>query len=143
MLSKIIKLYPSFISRLYTNLRKYILPIQKIEKYIPKKGTVLDVGCGYGLTSIYFALKSKNRKVIGLDLDKKRIIDARKASKNIDGFRCCRPIMLLAHDSKDIRIGANLCRALCRQLRTLCGRRSACQSQKSSCPSERSSKSAG
>ena len=81
-ISKIIKNYPSLLSRIYNRLRLILIPFKKIEKYVPE-GTVLDVGCGYGLFSIYLALSSK-RDVIGSDLDKDRISIAKKASKNIN-----------------------------------------------------------
>lgn len=69
--------------KLYTFLRFKILPIRKIEKLLPKKGLVLDVGCGYGVTSIYFALKNKNRQIVGSELDSKRVKIAKKNSRDI------------------------------------------------------------
>jgi len=76
-------MYPTFGSRLYVFIRKRLIPLAGIEKYLPKKGTILDIGCGYGLASIYLALKSPARKVIGLELSKKRVQIARKAAKGI------------------------------------------------------------
>ena len=76
-------LYPWIWPRIYAYIRAKILPISKIEKYVPE-GDILDVGCGYGITSIYFALKNNKRDVTGSELQKKRVRTANKASRNID-----------------------------------------------------------
>ena len=70
--------YPLFFPRLYAFLRFLILPIAKIEQYIPKEGNILDIGCGYGLTSFYLALNSSKRFVLGLELNQNRVILASK-----------------------------------------------------------------
>jgi len=59
--------------RLYLRLRCLIIPFEMIEQHVPKKGTIVDIGCGYGIFGNYLALKSKNRNVIGIDLVQKRI----------------------------------------------------------------------
>lgn len=82
-LKSIINLYPLFISRIYAFIRSKILPIKIIDKFIPTKGRILDVGCGYGLTTIYFAQSHKNRIMVGSEINSKRINIARKISKNI------------------------------------------------------------
>lgn len=81
----IINLYPLFWPRIYVFLRFLILPVLKIDKLLPQKGSVLDVGCGYGFTSIFFA-KNKKRKIIGLELNSKRIAVAKKASSHISNL---------------------------------------------------------
>lgn len=48
-------------------------PYLQIEGLIPKKGTILDLGCGLGNFCHVLALRSKKRKVVGIDFDKKRI----------------------------------------------------------------------
>ncbi len=40
-----------------------------IDPLVPQEGTVLDLGCGYGLMSTILARKSRLRQVIGLDFD--------------------------------------------------------------------------
>lgn len=79
---QIINLYPFLWPKIYVFFRTIILPIDKIEKLLPAKGLILDVGCGYGLTSIFFA-KNKNRQIIGSEIDKNRIILAKKISSSI------------------------------------------------------------
>jgi 2-polyprenyl-3-methyl-5-hydroxy-6-metoxy-1,4-benzoquinol methylase len=82
MIKKIIKAYPLFWPRIYAYIRSKILPIEKIERFIPE-GRILDVGCGYGITTIYFALKNIKRNVVGSELMKERVRIANKISREI------------------------------------------------------------
>jgi 1-acyl-sn-glycerol-3-phosphate acyltransferase len=43
------------------------------ESLLPKKGTITDIGCGYGFLPYMLRFMSKERKVIGLDYDKDKI----------------------------------------------------------------------
>ncbi len=51
-----------------------------LEKYIPNSGTVLDYGCGYGIFSNYIKMKNPNLNVIGFDISKTRINEAKKSA---------------------------------------------------------------
>lgn len=57
---------------LYDFLRKAILPLEEIDKNLPKEGKIFDLGCGEGVISKYIA-KNKKRMIIGIDSDKKRL----------------------------------------------------------------------
>jgi len=59
------------------------LPVSKIETLLPKTGSILDVGCGYGFTSIFFAIQNKNRQIFASEIDHKKIILAKKVSLSI------------------------------------------------------------
>jgi len=59
--------------RIYLRLRPLIIPFEIIEKQVPNKGNVVDVGCGFGIFANFLATHSKERNVIGIDLNKKRI----------------------------------------------------------------------
>lgn len=87
------KYYPGLTTKLFVFLRTIILLAEEIEKYIPKKGLVYDIGCGYGLTSLYLALRSRERKIVGIDIDKERI--------NIANNNISRPN--LSFEIKDLR----------------------------------------
>ena len=80
---QIINLYPLFWPRIYVFLRSIILPISQIETLLPTKGSVLDVGCGYGFTSIFFAIKNKNRQIFASEIKTKRVLLAQKISSSI------------------------------------------------------------
>ena len=73
---KIAKMYPWIMPRIYACIRTIILPAEKIERFVPE-GKVLDVGCGYGIIPIYFALKNKKRDVTGSEINKKRHLISR------------------------------------------------------------------
>ena len=57
---------------IYNFLRALILPLEEIDSSLPKKGRIVDLGCGEGVITRFIA-KNKNRQVIGVDLDKKRL----------------------------------------------------------------------
>ena len=46
---------------------------RRIDTFVPQAGVVLDAGCGYGLMSNILARKSLDRRVIGVDLDPRKI----------------------------------------------------------------------
>jgi len=60
-------------AKIYLQLRPMIIPFEQIEKQVPNEGNVVDVGCGFGIFANFLASRSKNRKVTGIDLNKKRI----------------------------------------------------------------------
>jgi len=64
-------------------LRKLVCPFEEIEKYVPKKGKILDIGCGHGIFSRQLALSSPKRTVLGIDPSEKKISHALKTIKNI------------------------------------------------------------
>jgi len=72
---------------LYAYLRWRLCPFEQIEKYIPKEGRVIDIGCGYGLLANFLTLKSNRRDVTGVDLSGKRIDIAQKTTDNRNKIR--------------------------------------------------------
>jgi 2-polyprenyl-6-hydroxyphenyl methylase/3-demethylubiquinone-9 3-methyltransferase len=72
---------------LYAYLRWRLCPFEQIEKYIPKEGRVIDIGCGYGLLANFLTLKSNRRDVTGIDLSGKRISVAQKTTDNRNKIR--------------------------------------------------------
>ena len=67
---------------LYAYLRWRLCPFEQIENHIPKKGRIIDVGCGYGLLANFLILRSSKRDVTGVDLSEKRIGIAQKTTDN-------------------------------------------------------------
>jgi 1-acyl-sn-glycerol-3-phosphate acyltransferase len=43
------------------------------QKYIPMKGNIVDIGCGYGFLSYLLSYKSKERNILGIDYDAEKI----------------------------------------------------------------------
>lgn len=68
---------------LFSKIRFWDAPFIEVEKLIPKSGTILDLGCGEGIFTNYVALASSKRKIIGIELDKQRIIEADHGLKNV------------------------------------------------------------
>lgn len=65
---------------LYESLRSFILPLQKINNALPNQGKIIDLGCGWGITTRFLA-KEKGRSVIGVDLNTQRL--PKKRSGNL------------------------------------------------------------
>jgi 2-polyprenyl-6-hydroxyphenyl methylase/3-demethylubiquinone-9 3-methyltransferase len=65
-------------------IRKLTCNFEEIEKYIPKKGNVIDIGCGHGIFSKMLSEKSSHRKVLGIDPSPEKI---KRAKKNTTGIK--------------------------------------------------------
>ncbi|MFQ5902855.1 MAG: class I SAM-dependent methyltransferase [Candidatus Binatia bacterium] len=66
-----------------------IIPFEQFSQFLPKRGVVLEVGCGYGYVANYLSLESSDRVVIGNDPAKDRIEAAQQTvrdRKNIQFF---------------------------------------------------------
>lgn len=50
------------------------------ERFLPKRGLIVELGCGTGIFSNLLALASVERRILGLDIDRKRIAVARDSS---------------------------------------------------------------
>ena len=57
--------------------------LDEIGQYLPEAGPVLDIGCGFGLFSLYYAATGPRRFVRGLDLNGRRIALARRAAARL------------------------------------------------------------
>src|SRR3989344_4060886 len=56
----------------YDYFRSLILPLNLIDNFLPKTGTIVELGCGKGVISKFIS-KRKKRSVIGIDNDFKRL----------------------------------------------------------------------
>lgn len=84
-LNKLIELYQSGdFSETFSRIRIWDAPFEIIEHSTPKKGIIVDLGCGDGLIANYLALSSIERKVIGIEINSLRIKDAQKGIKNTE-----------------------------------------------------------
>lgn len=88
----------SLISKLHIYIRLRRLPFEIVEKYVPKKGQILDFGCGHGFFSIYLSQKSKARVITGIDIDKEKIENANSSvhGKNVTFKHSNNPIVYLS-----------------------------------------------
>lgn len=68
-------------------IRSLILPVKKIDQVIPISGDILDIGCGSGSATIFFALSGPLRQITGSDINSKCIIQAQKNTKDIKNIK--------------------------------------------------------
>ena len=96
--SRIISAYAGLI-KLYAFVRFKIIHIrflEEIEQYLPDRGEILDLGCGFGLFAMYMALSKPNAHVIGLDVNARRLQTAREAAAKLG-------IRNVSFDQQDLR----------------------------------------
>ena len=84
---------------LYAYLRWRLCPFEEIERHIPKEGTIIDIGCGYGLLANFLVLRSSKRDVTGIDLSARRIRVAQKTTHNR------KKIQFKLMDALDLKLG--------------------------------------
>ncbi|HXH84007.1 MAG TPA: class I SAM-dependent methyltransferase [Candidatus Tectomicrobia bacterium] len=80
---RIIRAYDDPVVRAYCWVRFGILRqrfLDEIGQYLPDEGVVLDIGCGFGLFSLYYAATGPARLLRGLDVNGRRIALARRAA---------------------------------------------------------------
>lgn len=66
--------------RLHVRVRWATCPFRAVAAQLPAAGSLLDVGCGHGLLSLYLALSGAGRMVTGIDVDKDKLAAARAAA---------------------------------------------------------------
>lgn len=68
--------------KIYTYLRFWEYPrLVRIEAFLPKKGTIIDLGSGYGIFSNYVAARSRGREVIAMEFDKDKTNIAKEVAR--------------------------------------------------------------
>ncbi len=85
-LSRIVRAYDDPIVRAYCRARFMILRqrfLFEIGQYLPRSGRVVDVGCGFGLFALYFAIRIPTIHLQGFDLSEYRIQLARRAARRL------------------------------------------------------------
>jgi SAM-dependent methyltransferase len=83
---RVIGAYDDWIVRGYCWGRFWILRqrfLDEIGQYLPERGRVLDVGCGFGLFSLYYASVRPGLRLAGLDRNPRRIAMARAAAARL------------------------------------------------------------
>ena len=84
IIDKVVSLYSRVgWKKLFARGRFWYAPYIEVEQLVPKNGKIIDLGCGEGILTNYLGLASENRRVLGLDVDKKRIKEANRGVKNV------------------------------------------------------------
>ena len=68
----------------FLHIRWWHANLEKVAEFVPKSGTILDLGCGYGFMSNYLALESPERKILGVELSERKAQYARKGLPNVN-----------------------------------------------------------
>ena len=95
-IGEIIRVYDTGIIRAYCWARFKIMHLRFLEEigqYFPLSGNILDIGCGFGLFSLYYAKKFPQLTISGIDINPKRITIAQRASHKLHlhnvNYRVC------------------------------------------------------
>ena len=83
---RVIAAYDDWIVRGYCWGRFWILRqrfLDEIGQYLPERGRVLDLGCGFGLFSLYYASIRPGLRLEGFDRNARRIAMARAAARKL------------------------------------------------------------
>jgi SAM-dependent methyltransferase len=72
--------------KLYLRIKLRICPLLRAEAYFPKSGKFVDLGCGNGLFPAILKLGAPARDVLGIDLDARKLAEARKALAGVPGL---------------------------------------------------------
>jgi len=67
---------------LFSHIRSWDAPYSPVNRAIPKKARVVDLGSGDGLLANYLAISSGSRKVTGIEISGKRHRESKKGVKN-------------------------------------------------------------
>lgn len=74
-------------TRLYSAVRFRIIPerfLLALEQHLPERGVVLDLGCGFGLFTLWFAERRPGCRFVGIDASEPRIRSARRLAETLD-----------------------------------------------------------
>lgn len=64
-------------------IRFWDAPFIEVERLVPESGFVIDLGCGEGVFTNFLGISSSARKVLGIEIDKRRIKFADRGIKNV------------------------------------------------------------
>jgi 2-polyprenyl-6-hydroxyphenyl methylase/3-demethylubiquinone-9 3-methyltransferase len=74
-------------TRLFIHGRAFLSDLAFVERYVPKNGFIVDLGCGHGLFACVLREASAERRVLGIDLDPRKIEVARGAIRDTQWLR--------------------------------------------------------
>jgi len=76
-----------FATRLFVHGRAFLSDLVQVERFVPRNGFIVDLGCGHGLFACLLREASATRRVLGIDLDPRKIAVARGAIRDTQWLR--------------------------------------------------------
>ena len=74
-------------AKIFIHGRAFLSNLAVVERYVPKRGFIVDLGCGHGLFAFLLREASPTRRVLGVDLDSRKIKVARGAIRGTPWLR--------------------------------------------------------
>ncbi len=74
-------------ARLFVHGRAFLSDLAFVERFVPKRGFIVDLGSGHGLFPCLLREASEQRRVLGIDLDERKIEVARGAVRDTQWLR--------------------------------------------------------
>ena len=75
------------VARWFVHRRAFLSDLAFVERYVPRHGFIVDLGCGHGLFANLLAEARPGRRVLGIDIDERKITDARGTIAGREGLR--------------------------------------------------------
>ena len=75
------------VARTFVHGRAFLSDLAFVERYVPRHGFIVDLGCGHGLFSNVLVEASASRRVLGIDLDERKIAVARTTVQGRESLR--------------------------------------------------------
>ena len=69
--------------RAHVAVRLATCPFARIDRIVPLEGTVVDLACGHGHLALLLASGASGRRVLGVDIDRRKIEHARAAATTL------------------------------------------------------------
>lgn len=83
---QIVAAYNNPVIRWYSRIRFHIINVnflETLEQHLAPTARVLDIGCGFGLFAMYYALNAPDRHITGFDLSEPRIREATQVAARL------------------------------------------------------------
>jgi 2-polyprenyl-3-methyl-5-hydroxy-6-metoxy-1,4-benzoquinol methylase len=75
------------LARTLVHGRAFLSDLAFVDRYVPRHGFIVDLGCGHGLFANLLAEASENRRVLGIDNDERKIEIARATVQGREELR--------------------------------------------------------
>jgi 2-polyprenyl-3-methyl-5-hydroxy-6-metoxy-1,4-benzoquinol methylase len=75
------------IARMLVHGRAFLSDLAFIDRYVPRHGFIVDLGCGHGLFANLLAEAAPNRRVLGIDIDARKVEVARTTVQGRESVR--------------------------------------------------------